>query len=112
MVEDEGTSGFKFIGSQRHLTPKLKAIIASLLSTDKRKHNRYCPCCRNYEEGEEPNSTQMGEFLEFIRLQHIKTNGKEKDLLKRVKTREERLEGDSCSDITDLSNEDILATST
>mmetsp|Transcript_140 Transcript_140/g.266 ORF Transcript_140/g.266 Transcript_140/m.266 type:complete len:87 (+) Transcript_140:1278-1538(+) len=67
VVQDEGSSAFKYIGSQRYLTPKLKVIIANLLSTDKRKHSRYCPCCRNYQDGEEPTLDQMGEFLEFIR---------------------------------------------
>jgi len=70
VVGEEGgksVTAFKFIGSQRRLTPKLKAIIASLLSSDNRKHNRFCPCCRIYEEGEEPSVEQMGEFLEFIR---------------------------------------------
>jgi len=57
----------KFIGSQKYLTPKLKGIIANLLTTDKQKHNRFCPCCKNYEEGDEPSTEQMGEFLEFIR---------------------------------------------
>lgn len=67
VVMDEGKSAFKFVGSQRHLTPKLKAIISHLLNTDKTKHNKYCPCCRNYQEGAEPSTEQMGEFLEFIR---------------------------------------------
>lgn len=107
----DGSAAFKFIGSQKHLTPKLKAIIANLLSKPMRKHNKYCPCCRNYDEGEEPSLEQMGEFLEFIRQQHIKTAGKNKDLMKRMKPRDETLDYDSISDVTDLSNEDILATS-
>lgn len=53
----------------------------------------------------------MGEFLEFIRQQHIKTHGKNSNLLKRLKPRDETLDYDSVSDVTDLSNEDILATS-
>jgi hypothetical protein len=93
------------------LTPKLKAIIAHLLSTDQRKHNRYCPCCRTYEEGQEPSVEQMGEFLEFIRQQHIKVHGKQSHIMKRIKPREEKLEHDSVSEITDLSQDDILVTS-
>ena len=54
IIMDEGSSAFKFVGSQRHLTPKLKAIIQHLLTTDNKKHNKYCPCCRNYQEGVEP----------------------------------------------------------
>ena len=53
----------------------------------------------------------MGEFLEFIRQQHIKTHGKSKDMLKRIKPRDETLDHDSISEITDLSHEDILTTS-
>ena len=53
----------------------------------------------------------MGEFLEFIRQQHIKTFGKNTDLLKRLKPRDETLDYDSVSEVTDLSNEDILTTS-
>ena len=67
VIDDEGSAAFKFIGSQRALAPKLKAIIKHLLVSDSRKHNKYCPCCRNYEEGDDPSEQQMGEFLEFIR---------------------------------------------
>lgn len=53
----------------------------------------------------------MGEFLEFIRQQHLKTMGKKKNGGKRLKPPAERLEHDSVSEVTDLSNEDILSTS-
>jgi len=53
----------------------------------------------------------MGEFLEFIRQQHIKVYGKRQNAKKRIKPFGEQLEGDSVSEITDLSNEDILASS-
>lgn len=53
----------------------------------------------------------MGEFLEFIRQEHIRVTGKKKDVMKRIKTADERLPNDSCSDITDLSQEDIMTTS-
>ena len=53
----------------------------------------------------------MGEFLDFMRMQHINVHGVGADLLKRVKTRDERLDYDSVSNITDLSKEDILQTS-
>lgn len=53
----------------------------------------------------------MGEFIEFIRQQHIKAFGKDKDTKKRQKPREEILEHDSVSEVTDLSNDDILTTS-
>ena len=35
VVADDGSSAFKFIGSQRSLPPKLKAIIRHLLESDK-----------------------------------------------------------------------------
>lgn len=108
---EEGSHAFKFVGSQRHLTPKLKAVIAHLLSTDNRKHNKYCPCCRNYQEGDDPTEEQMGEFLEFIRQQHIKIHGKKQNMMKRYKNNQEKLDHDSVSEITDLSENDIMTTS-
>ena len=53
----------------------------------------------------------MGEFLEFIRQQHIKLHGKKKNMMKRIKGRDEMLDHDSISEITDLSQEGILNTS-
>ena len=53
----------------------------------------------------------MGEFLEFMRQQYIKTHGKKQNAMKRIKLRDERLDHDSISEITDLSQEDVLATS-
>ena len=108
---EEGSNAFKFVGSQRDLNPKLKAIIKHLLSKDEKKHHKFCPCCRTYEEGPEPSVSQMGDFLEFIRQQHIKIQGRQKNLMKRIKPRDETLAGDSISEITDLSMEDILTTS-
>ena len=102
--QEDGTNAFKFAGSQKNLPPKLKAVIQHILHTEKKKHNKYCPCCKNYREGEEPTVEQMGEFLEFIRQQHIKVHGKQKNLMKRIKLKDERLEHDSVSDITDLSD--------
>ena len=34
-----------------NLNPALKAIVARLLNSDTKKHYRYCPCCKNYEQG-------------------------------------------------------------
>ena len=55
VIDDEGTNVFKFIGSQRSLPPALKLIIQNLLSSDNKSHYRYCPCCRGYENGVNPN---------------------------------------------------------
>ena len=33
--------------------PGFKKIVRYLLKTDVNKHSRYCPCCRNYEDGGE-----------------------------------------------------------
>lgn len=64
---DDGHRGFEFVGSKKGLGPKMKAIVKHLLNTDNRRHNKYCPCCRRYEEGDDPTPEQMGEFLDFIR---------------------------------------------
>ena len=47
--------------------PGFKKIANYLLHSDVRKHNRYCPCCRQYEEGNTLSITQMSEFLEYIK---------------------------------------------
>lgn len=84
----------------------MRKIAKFLLKTDIRKHNRYCPCCQKYEEGEDLNADQMGEFLEYIKQLHDKLSaGKKKfDKLK-------DLPDDSISEISDLSDEGILSTS-
>lgn len=51
----------------------------------------------------------MGEFLEYLRQKHYK--GKDMKKVKRLKPRDEILDGDSVSEITDLSKEDILTSS-
>jgi len=33
--------------------PGFKKIARYLLTSDVRKHNRYCPCCQKYEDGGE-----------------------------------------------------------
>ena len=71
-----------------------------LLSEDAKKHYRYCPCCHTYEKGREPSVKQMGEFLEFVRQQHFLVKNKK---IKKLKPRDKMLDGDSVSDITDLS---------
>jgi len=52
----------------------------------------------------------MGQFLDYIRIENVKLLGKASDLLKRVKTKNETLDYDSVSNITDLSKEDIFTT--
>lgn len=45
-----------------------KKVANYLLSSDVRRHNRYCPCCKSYDaENEELSSNQMGEFLDYIK---------------------------------------------
>lgn len=53
----------------------------------------------------------MGEFLEYIRQLHYKLTGGPPKNLKRLKHPDQILEFDSVSEITDLSDEGILATS-
>ena len=54
----------------------------------------------------------MGEFIEYVRLEFIKTNGNYNPY-KRMRPKEQRLDYDSVSDITDLSKDpdDILTSS-
>ena len=106
MVDEEGSGVFRFIGSQRTLTPALKAIVKNLLK-DHKQNYRYCPCCKQYDKACEPSDTQMGDFLEFIRQEHYKTVGGSPSK-KPKKNNAMRLSGDSASDITDLSKEGIL----
>ena len=51
---EDGHRGFEFVGSKKGMNPRLKAIVNHLLNTDNRRHNKYCPCCRRYEEGDDP----------------------------------------------------------
>ena len=67
VLNEEGTGAFQYLGSQRDVSTKMRGIINHLLNSDKRKHYKYCPCCRYYDEGQNPSADQMGEFLEFIR---------------------------------------------
>jgi hypothetical protein len=54
--------------TSKNLDPGFKRVAQYLLNTDVRKHNKYCPCCREYQEGShELTSAQMQEFLEYIR---------------------------------------------
>ncbi len=81
-----------------------------MLRTDIRQHNRYCPCCKDFNENE-MRGYQMNEFLQYIKDLHYKLNGPPKDPYKKVKPKEQRLENDSVSEITDLDTEGILTTS-
>jgi hypothetical protein len=45
-----------FLDDKAEMDPSLRRITKFLLTTDVRKHNRYCPCCRKYEEGEDLNT--------------------------------------------------------
>lgn len=70
-----------------NLHPALKNIISKLLNTDTKRHYRYCPCCKMYEKGKNPSADQMGEFLEYLRLKHFKTDNQFKRV-KRLKPRD------------------------
>ena len=56
VVDEEGSGMFRFIGSQRTLTPALKSIIKNLLR-DHKQNYRYCPCCKQYDKACEPSDT-------------------------------------------------------
>jgi hypothetical protein len=49
----------------------------------------------------------MGEFIEYVRQEFLKTNGTNNPY-KRVRPKDEQLAYDSVSNITDLSEEGIL----
>jgi hypothetical protein len=76
-----GENSFK-IDEKVELDPGFKRVANYLLSTDVRRHNRYCPCCKQYEEGKQLSAIQMSEFLEYIRQLHKKLTGMTKDLNK------------------------------
>ena len=65
---ESGHRGFEFSGSKKGMSTKLKAIVKHLLNSDNRKHSKYCPCCKRYQEADDdPTAEQMGEFIDFIR---------------------------------------------
>lgn len=99
------------LSEKAEVDPSLRRIVNHLISTDVRKHNRYCPCCKNYDEGADLSLNQMGEFLEYIRQLHNKLAGDPKKNRKKGRPREYVLDYDSVSDITDLSEQGILTTS-
>lgn len=47
--------------------PGFRRVATHLLNSDVRRHSRFCPCCKEYDVGNEPTSMQMGEFLEYIK---------------------------------------------
>ena len=73
------------------------------------KHSRHCSCCRTFPGGFVETNMEMREFLDFIKTAHLKMQGhgsKRKD-----KPKDQILDHDSISDVTDLSEEGILTTS-
>lgn len=77
-----------------------------LLQSDVRRHSRYCPCCREYDTGNEPTPYQMGEFIEYIKQLHYKLGGTRPKTVKR-----NSLPEDSVDDLTDLDEPGILTSS-
>ena len=53
---------------ENEVDPSFAKVANYLLNSDVRKHNRYCPCCREYEEGaNELSQNQMSEFLDYVK---------------------------------------------
>lgn len=52
----------------------MRRVVEHLIHSDARQHNRYCPCCRRYEQSKDFTPRQMGEFLEYVRQMHLKLN--------------------------------------
>lgn len=69
LIENQNEKGetVMALDSAKKYDPGFKKVADYLLTSDVRKHNRYCPCCRQYEQGKEPSLSQMSEFLEYIR---------------------------------------------
>ena len=49
--------------------PSFKKVARHLLSSDVRKHSKFCSCCRTYSEAE-LSQAQMAEFLDYIKQVH------------------------------------------
>jgi hypothetical protein len=49
-LNNEGVAEYQILG-QEALPKDFRRIAKFLLHTEVRKHNRYCPCCKNYQEG-------------------------------------------------------------
>lgn len=73
----------------------------SLVTSDVKQHSRWCPCCHQYQKGEDPTPEQISEFLEYVRKRHFYRPSK-------MKPRSQVVDGDSVSEITDLSKEGVL----
>jgi hypothetical protein len=41
------------ITDEKSLDPGFRRIAKHLLNTDVRKHNKYCPCCKQYDQDNE-----------------------------------------------------------
>ena len=93
------------------LDESFKKVANYLLHSDVRKHNQYCPCCKNYEEGNALTLVQMSEYLEYIRQLHFKLSSGPVKPYKKDKPRDRNLEFDSVSELTDLDEEGILTSS-
>ena len=91
----------------KDIDPSFKPVAKYLLSTDTKRHNKFCPCCRTLDEND--NQMQMAEFLEYIKTVHMKLTGNK--IGKKGKAKDQQLEFDSISEVTDLSEEGILTTS-
>lgn len=58
--------------ASEQLHPELRRVVEHLIHSEVRRHNRYCPCCRRYEQGSDLSPQQMGEFLEYVRQVYLK----------------------------------------
>ena len=88
--------------------PSFRRVANYLLSTDVRRHSRYCACCKEYEVGNEPSATQMGEFLEYIKQLHHELGGNKFPNTSTKNLRQEKLDHDSIDELTDLEEPGIL----
>jgi len=79
VTKSDGEICFKFDEEAEKVldqtAPGFKKIARYLMTTDVRKHSRYCPCCKKYEEGGELTPYGMSQFLEYIRKLNNKLSG-------------------------------------
>lgn len=98
---------FEWYGAQRDLSPELKRIVKNLACQE--HQYVYCPCCKEYDDGNFDPLENINKFMKFIKEEQDKINPPPKKSMTKT-TRPRVMEDDSVSEITDLDYEDVLHT--
>ena len=92
----------------RTISPELKRHVKNMAC----KHNKYAYCadCHEYKQVESEPINNIYKFMEYIKGEQLKLNPPltQKQKAEKKKQRNPNMENDSVSDITDLSEEEIL----